>query len=65
MSDERVVRLDEYEFGAVVNIINDRRNNLLKQQQSTEFITEILEKVIKAPTKRKCRFKREREKCER
>ena len=38
---------------------------LLKQQQNTEFITEILEKVIKAPTKKKCRFKKEREKCER
>ncbi len=65
MINERIVKLDQYEFGAVINIINEKRNDLLKQQQDTEFITEILEKVIKAPTKKKCKFKTEREKCER
>ena len=65
MVNERVIKLDQYEFSAVINLINDKRNDLLRRQQNTEFITEILEKVIKAPTKRKCRFKREREKCER
>ena len=65
MVNERVVKLDQYEFGAVISLINEKRNDLLKQQQNTEFITEILTKVIKAPTKKKCRFKKEREKCER
>ena len=65
MVNERVVKLDQYEFGAVISLINEKRNDLLKQQQNTESTTEILEKVIKAPTKKKCRFKKEREKCER
>lgn len=65
MVNERVIKLDQYEFSAVINLINDKRNDLLRQQQNTEFITEILEKVIKAPTNRKCKFRREREQCER
>lgn len=65
MVNERVIKLDQYEFSAVINLINDKRNDLLRRQQNTEFITEILEKVIKAPTKRKCKFRKEREQCER
>ncbi len=65
MVNERVIKLDQYEFSAVINLINDKRNDLLRRQQNTEFITEILEKVIKAPTKRKRKFRREREQCER
>ncbi len=65
MVNERIVKLDQYEFGAVINLINEKRNDLLKRKQNTEFITEILEKVIKAPTKKRCNFKREREKSER
>ena len=61
MKDDRVVNLDEYEFRAVVNIINEKRNNMLKDRQNAEFITEILEKVIDSPTKRKKLLKRERE----
>ena len=56
MVNERVVKLDQYEFGAVISLINEKRNDLLKQQQNTEFITELLENVIKAPTKTNCPF---------
>lgn len=65
MKDDRVVNLDEYEFRAVVNIINEKRNNMLRDRQNAEFITEILEKVIDSPTKRKKLLKRERESCAR
>lgn len=65
MNNERVVELDKYEFGAVINIINEKRNNLLKENKNAEFITEILEKVINAPPKKKIHLKRERQNCER
>jgi hypothetical protein len=65
MNSKRVIKLDQYEFGAVVNIINEKRNSLINQKANTEFINEILEKVIKAPTKKNHSLKREREKCER
>lgn len=65
MSNERIVKLDQYEFGAVISIVNEKRNNLLKQQKDTKFITEILEKLINAPTKRKNQLKVKRENYER
>lgn len=65
MKDDRVVKLDKYEFRAVVNIINEKRNSMIKENQDAEFITEILEKVIDSPTKRKRLLKRERETCAR
>ncbi len=65
MKDNVTVKLDEYEFRAVVNLINEKRNNMLKQKQNAEFITEILEKVIDSPTNKKCILKRERETCAR
>ena len=34
MVNERVVKLDQYEFGAVISLINEKRNDLLKQQQT-------------------------------
>lgn len=65
MKDDVVVKLDKYEFRALVNIINEKRNSMLKEKRDAEFITEILEKVIDSPTKRKSLLKREREVCAR
>lgn len=67
MGNERVIELDQYEFNTVITLINEKRNNLIREKKNPEYITEILTKVIKAPTKKQSRlkFKREREKCER
>lgn len=66
MSEEkRVVELDQYEHRAVVNIINDQRSQMIKEQKDDEFITEILEKIINAPTKKKSLFKKDKDKDER
>lgn len=67
MGKERVVELDQYEFNTVITLINEKRNDMIREKQNPEYITEILTKVIKATTKKKCRlnFKREREMCER
>lgn len=65
MKNDRVIKLDEYEFKEVLDIINEKRNRKLEQGEDVEFITEILEKVIDSPTKRKGLLKRERETCER
>lgn len=66
MSEEkRIVELDQYEHRAVVNIINDQRTQMIKEQKDDEFITEILEKIINAPTKKKSLFKKDKDKDER
>lgn len=65
MKGKRVIKLDEYEYGAVVSIINEKRNNLIRMNRNTDFISEILEKIIKAPLNKKNYFKRGRNEYER
>ena len=66
MSEEkRVVELDQYEHRAIVNIIDDMRTKMIQEQKDDEFITEILQKVIDAPTKKKSLFKKDKDRDER
>ncbi len=62
MSEEkRVLELDKYEYGAVVSIINEKRVDMLGKKEDTDFVDEILKKVIKAPQKKKSLFKKDRD----
>ena len=58
--DKRVPELDEYEHRAVVNIINEKRTNMISKKEDTNFINEILEKIINAPIKKKSLFKKDK-----
>lgn len=54
--EKRVLTLDRYEHGVVVNALNELRNDLLEEQRSTDIVDEVLLKAIDAPTKKvKCR----------
>lgn len=54
--EKRVLTLDKYEHGVVVNALNEMRNDLLEEQRSTDIVDEVLLKAIDAPTKKvKCR----------
>ena len=54
--EKRVLTLDRYEHGVVVNALNELRNDLLEEQRSTDIVDEVLLKPIDAPTKKvKCR----------
>lgn len=66
MSEEkRILELDQYEHRAIANIINEKRTDLINENKDNEFINEILEKVLNAPTKKKSLFKKEKSKDER
>lgn len=66
MSEEkRILELDQYEHRAIANIINEKRTDLINENKDNEFIDEILEKVLNAPTKKKSLFKKEKSKDER
>lgn len=66
MSEEkRVVELDGYEQKLIANILLDRREDLKKENKDYDFIDDVLEKVLKAPIKRKLLFKKDKEKDER
>ncbi len=54
--EKRVLTLDKYEHGVVVNALNEMRNDLLEEQRSTDIVDEVLLKAIDAPMKKvKCR----------
>lgn len=60
MSEEkRVIELDESEFGAVVDTMYKRRKDMIENQENPDFISEVLEKIIKSPTKKKMFYKKE------
>ena len=50
--EKRVLTLDKYEHGVVVNALNEMRNDLLEEQRSTDIVDELLLKAIDAPTKK-------------
>ena len=50
--EKRVLTLDKYEHGVVVNALNEMRNDLLEEQPSTDIVDEVLLKAIDAPTKK-------------
>lgn len=58
MEEKRVLTLDRYEHGVVINALNDMRNDLLEEERPTDIVDEVLLKAIDAPTK-KIRFRDE------
>lgn len=52
--EKRVLTLNRYEHGVVVNALNEMRNDLICEDRSTDIVDEVLLKTINAPVK-KCR----------
>lgn len=50
--EKRVLTLDKYEHGVVINALNEMRNDLIEEQRSTDIVDEVLLKAIDAPTKK-------------
>lgn len=56
MSEQiRLVELDSYEQGLMVNGLNSFRNSLLEQDQPTEDVEDLILKVIDAPSRKEKR----------
>lgn len=49
---KRILTLDKYEHGVVINALNDKRNDLIKEDRSTDAVDDVLLKAIDAPTKK-------------
>ena len=50
---KRVLLLDRYEYSILVNALNNMRNTLIGEKQTTDYVDDILLKVIDAPIKSK------------
>ena len=49
--EKRVLTLDRYEHGVVINALNEMRNDLIEEDRPTDIVDEVLLKTIDAPTK--------------
>ena len=52
MDEKRVIEVDEYQHGLIINSLNDKRNELVEQCKDTEFVDDTLIEVMDAPMKR-------------
>lgn len=59
MSGIKLLELDKYEIGILINALYQFRNNLIKNKKDTELIDVVLTKALEAPDKKKSFFKRE------
>ena len=60
-TEKRVLTLDRYEHGVVINALNEMRNDLLEEERPTDILDEVLLKVNDAPTKKEKRRDEARE----
>ena len=52
MKEVRVLELDKYEYGIIVNALNEFRNNLIKEERETSVVDELLFKILETPLKK-------------
>ena len=50
--EKRVLTLDRFEHGVVINALNEMRNDLIEEDRPTDIVDEVLLKTIDAPTKK-------------
>lgn len=53
MKDVKVLELDKYEYGIVINALNEFRNKLLEEEKDSEAVEEVLLKILEAPDKKR------------
>jgi len=61
MEEKRVIEVDDYQHGLIINSLNNKRNELVEQGRDTEFVDETLIEVMDAPTKKQRKKYREME----
>ena len=50
--EQRQLSLDESEYGLVVIALNEKRNEMIEEKHSTDFVDSVLLKVFDAPKKK-------------
>ncbi len=60
MEEQRVVMLNKYEYGMIINSLNELRTKLIRENKSTEFVNELLLRLLNIPIRKRTIFQRER-----
>ena len=61
MEEKRVIEVDDYQHGLIINSLNDKCNELVELGRDTEFVDETLIEVMDAPTKKQRKRNRAKE----
>lgn len=60
MEEQRVVMLNKYEYGMIINSLNELRTKLIRENKSTEFVNELLLRLLNIPIRKRTIFQREK-----
>lgn len=61
MEEKRVIEVDDYQHGLIINSLNDKRSELVELGRDTEFVDETLIEVMDALTKKQRKRNRAKE----
>ena len=50
--EQTILALDMYEEGAIITALNDLRNKKLIEQKPTDFLDDLMLKILNAPQKK-------------
>ncbi len=50
-----LLKLDKYDYGLIFHLLNEKRNEMIKEKLDTETLDNVLLKVIEAGEKKKGR----------
>ena len=53
MKDVKVLELDKYEEGLIINALNEFRNKLIEEGKDTTFVDDLLLKVLNLTEKKR------------
>lgn len=51
--DTKVLEVDRYEQGVLINSLNNERNKLIADGRTTDAVDEVFVKVVEAPSKKR------------
>lgn len=58
MEEQRIIMLNKYEYGLMINALNEFRTKLIKENKSTELVNELLLRLLNIPVRKKSIFQR-------
>lgn len=58
MEEQRIIILNKYEYGLMINALNEFRSKLIKENKSTELVNELLLRLLNIPVRKKSIFQR-------
>lgn len=58
MKDTILLELNQYEKGIIVNALNDKRTELIKNNEDTDLVDDLLLKIFETPEKKRPFVKR-------